>query len=230
MSYRILVGSYSDQVYTLSFDPNIPSLSLVSSVTVGHHPSWLTPHPKDLSLVFAGVEQSDGKIVALKFDDSGKGIIVGELPSGGADPCTLLATGDQLLVANVSRSYQNYHSRLLNTCVMQYSSGTLTAIPLSSDPPFLTPSGNAILRFTGSGPDKERQEASHPHQVILHPDRDELLVPDLGSDKTRRLARAQGGSWEVRGELQYTPGSGPRHIAFYSACLNTAFVPMRISC
>ncbi|CAL1711668.1 unnamed protein product [Somion occarium] len=202
MSYRILVGSYSDQVYTLSFDPNIPSLSLVSSVTVGHHPSWLTPHPKDLSLVFAGVEQSDGKIVALKFDESGKGIIVGELPSGGADPCTLLATGDQLLVAN-------------------YSSGTLTAIPLSSDPPFLTPSGNSILRFTGSGPDRERQEASHPHQVILHPDRDELLVPDLGSDKTRRLARAQGGSWEVRGELQYTPGSGPRHIAFYKDIIYT---------
>lgn len=107
MQYTILAGSYSDQVYTLSFDPDTPSLSLTSSVTVGHHPSWITSHPKDHSIVFAGVEQTDGKIVTLKFDKSGNGVVVGEISSDGADPCTLVAVGDELVVGNVSHVPDN---------------------------------------------------------------------------------------------------------------------------
>lgn len=112
MQYTILVGSYSDRVYTLSFHPDTPSLSLISSVTVGHHPSWITRHPKDASLVFAGVEQTDGKIVTLKFDNSGKGVVVGEISSDGADPCSLVIVQDKLIVANVSRvpGYLIHHS------------------------------------------------------------------------------------------------------------------------
>ena len=102
MQYTILAGSYSDQVYTLSFDSDTPSLSLTSSVTVGHHPSWITQHPKDPSLVFAGVEQADGKVATLKFDETGKGSVIGEVPSGGADPCTLVPAGEELIVGNVS--------------------------------------------------------------------------------------------------------------------------------
>ncbi|KAK7691939.1 hypothetical protein QCA50_005344 [Cerrena zonata] len=199
MQYTILVGSYSDQVYTLSFDLDKPSLSLISSVYVGHHPSWITQHPKDPSTIFAGVEQADGKIVTLVFNKSGEGVVVGEVPSGGADPCTLVVVNDELVVGN-------------------YSSGTVTSISLSTEAPRLEAK---TLSFTGSGPNTNRQEASHPHQVVLHPGRDEILVPDLGSDKTRRLARNQSGVWEFQGDVEYLPGSGPRHVAFYKDVLYT---------
>lgn len=77
MACHILVGSYTDEVYTLSFDPASSSLKVDSSVTVGHHPSWITSHPDNRSLIFAGLEQSQGKIIALKYDEEGRGKIVG---------------------------------------------------------------------------------------------------------------------------------------------------------
>lgn len=103
MVHLIFTASYTNEISTLAFDPDTASLAVSSTVTVGHHPSWLTCHPDDRSLVFTGLEQSDGKIIALKFDKEGKGKIVAkEVPSGGADPCTLLATKDTLYIGNVS--------------------------------------------------------------------------------------------------------------------------------
>ena len=90
-------------------------------------------------------------------------------------------------------------------------------IPLAPEAPFLKPAESVSLQFTGTGPDKERQEASHPHQVVLHPARDELLIPDLGADKTWRLRKNAKGAWEIAGHVSYKPGSGPRHLAFHSA-------------
>ncbi|KAF9819552.1 hypothetical protein IEO21_02016 [Rhodonia placenta] len=174
MPYRILVGSYANEIYTVSFDPDTSSISLVSSITVGYHPSWITPHPTDISLVFAGLEQAEGKIVVVRYDEGGKGSLVGEVPSGGADPCTLLAAGTELLIGN-------------------YSSGTFTTIPLIPEPPHLQAAQSSTLRFTGTGPNKERQEASHLHQVFLHPTRAELLIPDLGADVTRRFVKDVSG-------------------------------------
>ncbi|THG99249.1 hypothetical protein EW026_g3072 [Hermanssonia centrifuga] len=202
MVHRIFVGSYTKEISTLSFDPDTHSLSLDSSVTVGHHPSWITRHPRRSSVILAGVEQADGKIVAVLYDDNGKGTIAAEFPSGGADPCTLLAVDNNLLVGN-------------------YSSGILATIPLVNDPPFVKGTGITTLAFNGTGPDKERQETSHPHQVFLHPSREEVLVPDLGGDKTWRLTKDANDVWVNQGHVDYKPGSGPRHAAFYNDILYT---------
>lgn len=107
--YQILVSSFTEEIYTLLFDDSKGTLGLVSKVQVGHHPSWITFHPKDRSVVFAGLEQSDGKVAELKFDQHGKGEVVGKVESGGRDPCSLLATKDELLVANVSPR-ENYRT------------------------------------------------------------------------------------------------------------------------
>ena len=107
-TYKILVGSYTDSIYTLEFDPappggGTPTLKLVSQVNVGHHPSWIEAHPSDRSLIFTGLEQADGQIVVVKYDKDGKGHKIDEATcaSGGADPCTLLVTEDELIVGNV---------------------------------------------------------------------------------------------------------------------------------
>ena len=104
MVHRILVASYTNEIYTLAFDPQAPSLTLTSTITVGHHPSWITPHPTDKSIVFTALEQSEGKIVVLKVDAEGRATIAGEGPSGGADPCSLVALDDELLLGNVSNA------------------------------------------------------------------------------------------------------------------------------
>ena len=101
MVFHIYVGSYTDEIYTLAFDPAGPSLSLVSALTVGFHPSWLARHPLDASIIFTGLEETDGKIVAVKYDDKGHGTLLGSVSSGGGSPCNLVATDSELLVGNV---------------------------------------------------------------------------------------------------------------------------------
>ncbi|TFK90252.1 putative isomerase YbhE [Polyporus arcularius HHB13444] len=202
MVYRILVASYTNEIYTLAFDPSVPSLTLTSTLTVGHHPSWITPHSTDKKIVFTALEQSEGKIIVLKLDDEGRAAVVGEGPSGGADPCSLLALDGQLLLGN-------------------YSSGTFTTVPLASEPPYIVTAESAVIPFSGTGPNKERQEASHLHQVIQHPTYKEVLVPDLGADKTRRLIRDASGKWLEKGVISYKPGAGPRHVAFHEDVVYT---------
>lgn len=103
---------------------------------------------------------------------------------------------------------------------MQYTSGTLTALALTPSAPYLLSPPAPTLTFTGAGPNAERQEGPHPHEAYVHPADDEVLVPDLGADKVRRLRRqGEGGEgrWEVVGEVLYPPGSGPRHVVFHGA-------------
>jgi len=109
--FRILTATYTNRVETLSFDPDAKSLSTTSSVTVGDNPSWITPHPENPAIWFAGLEQDDGRVVAIEYDKDGKGKVVGELSSEGADPCTLVAYKGDLLIGNVSLLFPRGHDR-----------------------------------------------------------------------------------------------------------------------
>ncbi|KAJ7180594.1 Lactonase, 7-bladed beta-propeller-domain-containing protein [Mycena filopes] len=199
MPTRILVGSYTDSVHSLELDSSTASLSVHSTLQVGFHPSWLEFHPSDRSLVFAGLEQTDGKVVAIKYDASGNGTVVAEAPSGGADPCSLIATPDRLFVAN-------------------YSSGSLSILPITSgDAPYFLP-GAVVVPLHGSGPNQERQQSSHAHQVALH--NQELLVADLGGDSVYRFIEKEN-IWLPQAQVRFDPGSGPRHTAVYDGALYT---------
>ncbi|EJF60684.1 putative isomerase YbhE [Dichomitus squalens LYAD-421 SS1] len=202
MVHRILVASYTSEIYTLAFDQQAPSLTLTSTITVGHHPSWITAHPADKSIAYTALEQSEGRIIALKLDGEGRATAIGEGPSGGADPCSLVALDEELLLGN-------------------YSSGTFAAVPLSLEPPYIVAAKTVTVPFTGTGPNKDRQEGSHLHQVIPHPHYKELLIPDLGADKTRRLVRDGDGTWAEKGVISYKAGAGPRHVAFYEDVVYT---------
>ncbi|KJA18135.1 hypothetical protein HYPSUDRAFT_70161 [Hypholoma sublateritium FD-334 SS-4] len=201
MVYRILVGSYSDEIVTLAFDPDARTLEATSALKVGHHPSWLTAHPAHPSLVRTGLEQSDGRIITVSYDESGKGTILSDVPSGGQDPCCLLALEDEILVAN-------------------YSSGTIGILPL--DPKNAQPaSALSTIQLRGTGPNAARQEGSHPHQVLVHAENEELLVADLGADIVHRLQKTTSGSWELRGHVGFAAGGGPRHVALHDGALFT---------
>lgn len=67
--------------------------------------------------------------------------------------------------------------------------------------------------MSGTGPNKDRQSSSHPHQVVLIEEHGELLVPDLGADKVWRLKKTPQG-WKIEGHIQYELGSGPRHVIY----------------
>ncbi|KAF8216415.1 Lactonase, 7-bladed beta-propeller-domain-containing protein [Mycena galopus ATCC 62051] len=204
MANRILVASYTNSIQSLDFDASASTLTTHSTVEVGFHPSWIAPQAGQSdgsTLVFAGLEQAEGKVVAVKYDTSGQGIVVAEASSGGADPCSLVATENRLFVAN-------------------YSSGSISIIPITSGtPPYFLP-GSVVTQLHGSGPNTERQKSSHAHQVALHSQRGELLVADLGADQVFRFTE-QEDAWILQAHVRFDPGSGPRHTAIYDGALYT---------
>lgn len=126
----IVAASYTNSLTLLAFSP--PAVfEAVCEIEIGFHPSWVTQHPLNPSLIFAGLEQEDGEVVAVLFDtQSGKGKVVGRAKSGGGSPCTLLSTEDELIVGNVRSAYtpclpeclaENAHANsLYSTCQLQF--------------------------------------------------------------------------------------------------------------
>jgi len=104
-----------------------------------------------------------------------------------ADP-----TGHHLLVAN-------------------YIGGDFVVLPIEADGQLGPVSGE--LKDTGSGPNKNRQEAPHPHSVVFDPAGRFVAAADLGIDKVQVFRLADGGLARVS-EAPVAPGAGPRHIAF----------------
>lgn len=65
------------------------------------------------------------------------------------------------------------------------------------------------------GPIPDRQDAPHPHEALLDPTGQFLLVPDLGSDLIRLYSIDEGELTFTELEpLAAVPGSGPRHGVF----------------
>lgn len=70
--------------------------------------------------------------------------------------------------------------------------------------------------YTGSGPEPE-QDAPHPHEAIMDPTGQYVLVPDLGLDVVHIF------SWDMEtleltqlDSLHVTAGTGPRHAVFWN--------------
>lgn len=101
-TYKLLVGSYSNKITTLLFDPDAQSLTVLSAVESGQNPSWIAQHPVDKSLIFATNEVTDGKIQLFKLADDGSLAFLQERSSGGADPASLAVSNNEVIIANVS--------------------------------------------------------------------------------------------------------------------------------
>jgi 6-phosphogluconolactonase len=97
----------------------------------------------------------------------------------GVEGCHLAAGADAVLVAG-------------------YGSGTVHRYGLDGSV--------SSVQLRGSGPDPERQEAAHPHHVLV--EGDTVLVTDLGSDA---LVMLDALTLAERGRVALPAGSGPRH-------------------
>ncbi|KAK3625453.1 hypothetical protein LTR56_014292 [Elasticomyces elasticus] len=76
---------------------------------------------------------------------------------------------------------------------------------------------NIPYTLTQPAANPARQDAPHPHEAILDPTGQYILVPDLGADVVRIF------SWDSKSldlkqlaSLEVAPGSGPRHAAFWN--------------
>jgi 6-phosphogluconolactonase len=96
--------------------------------------------------------------------------------------------------------------------VANYIGGDFTVLPIEADGRLGPVSGE--IRDTGSGPNKERQEAPHPHSVVFDPAGRFIAAADLGIDKVQVFRLTPDSGLARLSQASVAPGAGPRHIAF----------------
>jgi 6-phosphogluconolactonase len=169
-------------------------VTLGEPIDVGPNPMYLAISPATgvLGIVHA---EPDGQVSTWTLEGNALTPFGVAGSTGASDPCHLAfdEAGAWIFAAN-------------------YASGRLSAHPVAPGAPA---DAAFVVDFTGSGPNSERQEASHPHQAVVDATRDRLLVPDLGADRIRVL-----GLTELPASLEHDDaddivihaGAGPRHL------------------
>ena len=182
--------------------PDGGALAHVQTVA-SENPSFLAFHPSQRFL-YAVAEIDDhagrrcGAVEAYAIDPAtGELTLIDRQGSGSAGPTHLAVapSGSHVVVAN-------------------YAGGTFVVLPIRDDGG-VDPVCDELVQ-TGSGPNRERQEAPHPHGVAFDSAGDRVVTADLGIDKVQvfRLD-ATAGRLEPAGEASVAPGAGPRHLAFH---------------
>ncbi|MGL4632650.1 MAG: lactonase family protein, partial [Leadbetterella sp.] len=147
--------------------------------------------------VYAVSETTKGKVYSLSLDRSFGFRPLNSVSTKGEDPChVILDKTEKWLFAS------------------NYSGGSMSVFPILAD------GSIGGLHFTesfpGRGPHKGRQEKSHIHMVNISDDNTRVYVADLGTDKVYVYAFDAGSGQLVRQkDIDFSGGSGPRHIAFH---------------
>lgn len=197
-------GAKNKGIYVSRFDSVTGKLSEPRLAAQTVNPAYLAIAPDRRSL-FAVNEtkhfngQAGGAVSVFKLDaSSGKLDFLNQQPSGGIDPCHIVANpdGKYVFVAN-------------------YTSGSVAAFPVETNG-FLGPA-SSVIQHHGSSVNHERQAGPHAHCVAVDGANHRVFVCDLGLDKVMiyRLNEANGElAPEGTSPVALKPGSGPRHIVF----------------
>lgn len=203
----MLVGTYtsgeSNGIYSFRFNEETGVTTPLSETEV-ENPSYLVPSA-DGKFVYAVSEFNDERAAAKAFafdKDNGTFRLLNTQQTEGEDPCYLITNGKNVITAN-------------------YSGGSISVFPIAKDGSLLPAS--EIVKFKGSGADRERQEKPHLHCVRITPDGKYMLANDLGTDqihkfiinpdadaKNEELFLKEG----IPAAFKVKAGSGPRHLTF----------------
>jgi 6-phosphogluconolactonase len=208
-SYLVYVGTYtgpeSKGVYAFRFDSSSGKATAPGVVAETTNPSFLALDSTHRYL-YAVNEVGDykgeksGGVSAFAIDGkTGKLTFLNEVSSRGADPChlTLDKAGKYVLVAN-------------------YTGGSVASFPVLPDGRL--GEASAVVQHTGHGPNAERQEAPHAHEIQLTADNRFAIAADLGLDEllVYRFESAKGTLTANDPPFGKTdPGAGPRHFVFH---------------
>lgn len=150
-------------------------------------PSYLIAHDRTL---FAVNETDDGAVSSFALDDDLTPLST--VPTGGVWPCHLAYhPAGYVLTAN-------------------YGSGSVSVHPVTDG---RLGAFTDLVTHSGSGPNAERQEGPHAHQVVVHDD-GTVTVVDLGIDRLMHYRLADGRLSRF-GETVLPPGTGPRHMVVH---------------
>ena len=205
----LYIGTYTRDanggICAADFDSQSGQLSRARVVAVTPNPSWIALAPDGKTLYAANESgavagENSGGVSAFAVENGGalKPLNARAVPNGLAH-LSVDATGCWLAGAS-------------------YGGGNVSLWPLEKDGALGERA--ALIQHSGHGPNANRQEAPHAHQVVFSPDNSKIWVADLGLDQVLiYLFNAKNGAVQTENPLvaPLAPGSGPRHLTFGDA-------------
>jgi 6-phosphogluconolactonase len=186
------------QVFAVRRGRWVPTQTIVSD-----SPSFLTLHP------------SQRFLYAINEIDTYQGLPSGTIEAYAIDPhrghLTLL-NRQPLSLSGIMPRHMAASPDGSNLVVAVHGGGAYNVLPIGPEGHLERVSG--IAKETGSGPNQEHQEASHPQMVLFDTSGRHLLGADLGSDRLS-VFTLDDGKLAVRNRSAVQPGSGPRHMALH---------------
>ncbi len=176
------------------------TLGVVQRVSEIGECHYLNFHPNGRYLV-ATTMDDDVQVVSFAVDADGLLSLISRQPAAGTSPAYVFveASGRNALMVNY---------------VVGEARGNIRLYPIDSEGALGAASEH--IEHDGSGPNRDRQEVSHPHMIVTTPDNRFAVVPDLGTDMVYLYALdAAAGKLSLSQTLDLPPGAGPRHVAFH---------------
>lgn len=204
----LYVGTYtsgkSEGIYLYRLNLSDGSLKRAGVTGGVSNPSYLAlDHARRFLYAVEETEEFEGEksgaVSAFALDRrEGSPRFINRQASKGGAPCyvTVDATGRFVLVAN-------------------YLGGNVAVLPVTKGGGLAA--ATDVKQDSGSGPNRERQEAPHAHCVLLDASNRHAYSCDLGTDKVMVYdfdARRGSLTPNSQPSISLKPGAGPRHLTF----------------
>jgi 6-phosphogluconolactonase len=187
-------------IYVFRMNPRDGGLTLVQVVPASN-PSFLALDP-GLTHLYSVNEDFAGHLSAYAVDQTnGTLSFINSVSADGAHTTHLSVhpSGQYLLAAN-------------------YTSGNFTVFRLLPGGAIGPKTADFHGEGNGTGPNPDRQEGPHAHQILTDIEAKHVFGVDLGSDKVYALNLDLGSGALTPNTVPFAPvasGSGPRHMAFH---------------
>lgn len=198
----LFVGTYTNScdskgIYVFDFDTQTADFVLKNSTDKVINPSYLSLS-EDKKFVYSVNENgAESHVSVFGFDATTNTIhFINQQNSKGADPCYIIDDQKNVLVAN-------------------YSGGTISVFKKNPDGSLTD--AKQVIQLFGKSINPKRQEKSHAHMIQFSPDKEYVLVTDLGVDKVYIYKYNPNSSNKMlvfREFIKVKEGSGPRHFTF----------------
>ncbi len=176
------------------------TLSVVQRVSEISECHYLNFHPNGRYLVATTMDEGV-QVVSFAVDADGLLSLISRQPAAGTSP------------AYVCVEVSERNALMVNYAVGE-ARGNIRLYPIDSKGALGEASEH--IEHDGGGPNRDRQEVSHPHMIVTTPDNRFAVVPDLGTDMVYLYALdAAAGKLSLSRTLDLPPGAGPRHVAFH---------------
>jgi 6-phosphogluconolactonase len=196
-------GTHQSQakgIYVFKMNSSDGGLRLLQVVEVSN-PSYLALDPT-LRYLYSVNEMTAGGVSSFAINQlNGKLRFLNMLPTNGQDTTHLSVqpSGQYLFAAS-------------------YTSGNFQVFQIGSDGSIGPMTDNLQDVGNGTGPNPDRQEGPHAHQILTDLDGNHVFGVDLGADKINIWNLDPGAGTLVPNTVPFAPiasGSGPRHMAFH---------------